>query len=134
MADHPCGSQPAGDGGATVSEDVECDALIASRLAPTQGFVADHNCPVQPDPLWEPASLLAMAVQQSAKMLHVMPPSPAGWLPHRVLWPITTARFNPIPCGSQPAGDSGATVSEDVECDAPIASRLAPTLGFVDDH
>ncbi|KAB0504661.1 hypothetical protein F7R06_13110 [Pseudomonas moorei] len=30
-----CGSELARDGGATVNGDVECDALIANKLAPT---------------------------------------------------------------------------------------------------
>ncbi|OPG72785.1 hypothetical protein B1219_09080 [Pseudomonas ogarae] len=34
-----------------------------------------------------------------------------------------------IPCGSEPARDSGGSVCGDVDCDAVIASKLAPTGG-----
>ncbi|AUM68327.1 hypothetical protein C0J56_05100 [Pseudomonas fluorescens] len=34
----------------------------------------------------------------------------------------------PFPCGSEPARDSGGSVTDDVDCAAVIASRLAPTV------
>ena len=74
---HYCGSQPAGDGGVLVHEDVETNGLIASRLAPT-GSRVRHITIVG-------ASLLAMAVYQSTKMLKLMASSQAGSLPHLIV-------------------------------------------------
>ncbi|MCE6978957.1 hypothetical protein EI534_16545 [Pseudomonas frederiksbergensis] len=39
----------------------------------------------------------------------------------------SASKLSAIPCGSEPARDRGLTVNIDVECDGPIASRLAPT-------
>ncbi len=74
----PCGSEPARDSGGSVQEDVGCAGVIASKLAPT-GF-----CVVLDAVRRRPrvgASLLAMAVCQSRRMLDVPPSSRAGSLP-----------------------------------------------------
>ncbi|AVU76498.1 hypothetical protein CRX69_15335 [Pseudomonas rhizophila] len=39
--------------------------------------------------------------------------------------------MNTVKCGSEPARDSGVSVSVSVECYTAIASRLAPTGGCV---
>ncbi|CAI8876230.1 hypothetical protein EMIT0P74_20414 [Pseudomonas sp. IT-P74] len=67
-----CGSQPAGDGGVSINDDVGSDGLIASRLAPTGGHVR-HITIVG-------ASLLAMAVYQPTTMLDLMASSRSGSL------------------------------------------------------
>ncbi|KAA0976924.1 hypothetical protein FQ185_06920 [Pseudomonas sp. ANT_H12B] len=49
---------------------------------------------------------------------------------HIGIWCTSICETLQIYCGSEPARDSGLTVSINVECDDLIASRLAPTLGI----
>ncbi len=74
-----CGSELAREGGGSACIDVECDAAIASRLAPT-GDGGVHRCGVHHRSSVG-ASLLAKAVGQLASMLNVTPSSRAGSLP-----------------------------------------------------
>ena len=97
----PCGSQPAGDGGVSACINVECEMAIASRLAPTNYSVL--------------LGVVAGAWRGGCRLF-------AGHL--------GTHDFrltNPVPCGSQPAGDGGVSACINVECEMAIASRLAPT-------
>ncbi|PVZ62129.1 hypothetical protein C9422_01130 [Pseudomonas sp. B1(2018)] len=75
------------------------------------------------------AGLLAMAVYQPPMMLNLKAPSRASPLP-QVLWCWSGICGSTDHCGSELARDGGGSVNIDVEADALIASKPAPT-GFV---
>ncbi len=72
------------------------------------------------------ASLLAKALDQSAKMLNVPPSSRASSLPQGICG-TTKSMVNTEHCGSELARESVGSVGKDVECAAAFASKLAPT-------
>src|SRR5215216_2181106 len=77
---NPCGSELARDSGGSACIDIECAAVIASRLAPTLVFRCLQYLYSQPIPVG--ASLLAIAVGQLALISNVLPSSRASSLPH----------------------------------------------------
>jgi len=103
------------------------NALAPSRASsPPQGISSERGFRAPHRPTVG-ASLLAIAVDQSPKMLNALAPSRAGSLLHG----ISSGRGFRAPhrptVGARLARDSGGSVTEDVECLSPIASKLTPT-------
>ncbi|SEE64351.1 hypothetical protein SAMN04490188_4874 [Pseudomonas kilonensis] len=121
----PVGAKLARDRSGSACLDVECKAVIASKLC---SHSLDRCQPAisrpTKNPLWE-QSLLAIAVGQSALMLDVPPSSRASFAP--TVWIGASPRFpgqHKSPVGAKLARDSGVSVGLVVGCAAVIANKL----------